>query len=143
MSRVRVRDLVIKHTRKDEADAGTSGRSDESKDSLQASNRHGNKITGDDNTAGDDGEAEVGHDWCGSDLWWGEAEGGAGWTPFEDVVDGGSAGVALEWVGEHDEDDNCCSADCGRKGCGVHHDYIASNVGTEREVPCDGDEDVN
>ena len=34
-------------------------------------------------------------------------------SPFEDRVDGGAAGVDLEGVGEHDEDDDSGFADCG------------------------------
>ena len=59
-------------------------------------------------------------------------------TPAEDGVNGGSAGVALEGVGEHDEDDDCRPPDCCPETRRVHAHDVTADVVAKGEVACDG-----
>ena len=49
----------------------------------------------------------------------------------------------VEWVGEHDKDDDGCAADRRRHGVRVHADDVALDVAPVGEITGDGDEKVD
>ncbi|KAJ8113549.1 hypothetical protein OPT61_g4344 [Boeremia exigua] len=134
--RVRVRDLVIEEAGQDEGDGGGAGAADVREHEGQRGDGHGGDEGEHDEDGGDDGEAHVAHFGAGfggrvAD----ERAPGAG-------VEAGAAWVDLEWVGEHDEDDDGEAADgCGGGGR-VHGHDVAFDVVAVTEVAGDAGEDV-
>jgi hypothetical protein len=50
--------------------------------------------------------------------------------------------VALEWVGEDNEHDNRGTTDCSGNSRGIHANNVATDFVSEREVACNGDQDI-
>lgn len=143
MLRIRIRNLVIEKSRQDKRDCGAPRGAHVGEDLLEGGHRHGGYEGEDDEEGGDEGEAEVGH----LDTAFGRGEevragggvrglgGGATRAPFETGVYACAAGVDLEGVAEHDEDDDGEAADGRGRGGGVHHYDVAGYVVAVRKVP--------
>jgi hypothetical protein len=50
--------------------------------------------------------------------------------------------VALKWIGENDEHDNCSAANCSRNSRRIHANNVATDFVAKREVARDGDQDI-
>lgn len=124
MRGIRRGNFVVEQAGQDEADGGAAGATDIGKDFLKRRHGHGDDVAKYDNDGTDDGEADVAHVTLRLEVgglqerarrgdvpvWPGRAT----WTPAQCSIDRGSAGVHLQWVGEHDKDHDGEAADRGR-----------------------------
>ena len=162
--RVGSRDLVVEQAGEDEGDGRATRGADIGQDGLQTGDGHSDDIAQDDDGRRDDREPGIAHLRV---VFFGRGQQRrvarrtgvqragrrrgrsqfrfelVAWSPFKHGVEAGAARVHLQWIGEHDQDDNRRSAHRGGDRWRILRDDIAPDLVAKGEIAGDGNEDID